>query len=174
MNPLTMIAGKYIPLAKLAAVGLAIVLALIWWNRHNAAEQKVGYDRAAGEYAQKLTEAQAEARITTQAMFNAWEHAQNARIDTEKKLDAARAAASAAVVRLHDAANNIGISLSGATAETSRNAAVTAAGLLDECSAEYQRVAAAADGHRADAEQCIAAWPERVKWAEEQTADTSE
>lgn len=39
------------------------------------------------------------------------------------------------------------------------NYATTAAELLGECSAEYQRVAEQADGHAADAETLMRAWP---------------
>ena len=160
LTPASLIPGKYLLLAKIVAVALLVLAAVAWWSHHNAVQQQIGYDRAAGEYAQKLAAAQAEARIKTQGLFHAWEHAQNDRIETEKKLAAARATAADAVGRLRDAANNFSISLSGSTAETARAAARAAAVLLAECSAEYQRVAAAADGHAADAEQCIAAWPE--------------
>ena len=149
----------YLGAAKLAAVALAILAAVWWWDRHNAAQQDIGYRRAAGEYAEKLAAAQLEALRKERRLTEQWEQAQNARMQTEIQLDRARAAAGAADRRLQQSTDDFRQRLSSATAEACRTAAATAANLLGQCSREYQQLAAAADGHAADVAAVIAAWP---------------
>lgn len=150
----------YALLIKIAAVVLALIAAVWWWNSHNSAQQQIGYDKAAGEYAVKLAEAKDAARIKEHGWFLKNERATNERIETEKKLDIARAASRAAAERLRIATSDFSQRLSAASLEACRNAAAAAALLLDECSREYQQVADAADGHVADAVACAAAWPD--------------
>lgn len=90
----------YLGAAKLAAIALAILAAVWWWDRHNAAQQDIGYRRAAGEYAEKLAAAQLDAQRKERRFNEQWEQAQNARMQTEIQLDRARAAAGAADRRL--------------------------------------------------------------------------
>lgn len=149
----------YALLIKISAAVLLVIAAVWWWNSHNSAQQQIGYDKAAGEYAVKLAEAKDAARIKEQGWFLKNERATNERIETEKKLDIARAASRAAAERLRIATSDFSQRLSAASLEACRNAAGTAAELLGECSAAYRQVADAADGHAADAEQCISAWP---------------
>ena len=144
---------------KALAIAMAVISAVWWWNSHNSAQQQIGYDKAAGEYAVKLAEAKDAARIKEQGWFLKNERATNERIETEKKLDIARAASRAAAERLRIATSDFSQRLSAASLEACRNAAGTAAELLGECSAAYRQVADAADGHAADAEQCLSAWP---------------
>lgn len=149
----------YLVAAKLAAVALAILGAVWWWGRHNAAQQDIGYRRAAGEYAEKLAAAQLEALRKERRLTEQWKQAQNARMQTEIQLDRARAAAGAADRRLQQSTDDFRERLSSATAGACRAAAATAADLLGQCSREYQQLAAAADGHAADVAAVIAAWP---------------
>ena len=62
---------------------------------------------------------------------------------------------------LRDAIYAFRAKLPNATAATVAVAADTAAELLGACSAEYQDVAAAADGHAADARLMLEAWPQK-------------
>lgn len=144
--------------AVLLLVSIAGVL--WWWNSFVDRQQDIGYHRAAGEYAAKLAKEKEVALVTERGWQKQLEIANHDRIETEKRLDGYRAAALAADDRLRRTAGDFGKRLSAATAEACRHAAETAAGLLGECSAAYRDVAAAADGHLADAEQCEAAWPE--------------
>ena len=151
--------NPYLWLIKIVAIAAAVVGAW-WWEAPNDAEQKIGYGRCAGEYAVKLAEAKDEA-LTIERWWDAkWKGAVNERTEDEKRLADARAASAAADQRLRNATDDFRLRLSEATLEASRSAAITAAGLLDECSTEYRRVAASADGHLADLKQCEAAWPE--------------
>lgn len=147
-------------LIKWLLIGLTTGAVWVAWERHNAAERQSGYNRAAEEYAEKLAVAKEESLKTERWWNEKWKGSVNERTETEKRLDAARAASAAADQRLRNATDDFRLRLSEATLEASRSAAITAAGLLDECSTEYRRVAAAADGHLADLKQCESAWPE--------------
>lgn len=160
MSLLDWIPDKYLWLVKAGAVALAVVLAVVWWGAHNAAQQQIGYDRAAGEYAAAQAEAKEGALVTERAWRKKLEDATNARIEAEKQLALSRAAAAAADDRLRKSARDFRQRLSGATAEACRAAAETAAGLLEECSGRYRAVAAAAAGHAADVRKLSEAWPE--------------
>lgn len=159
MNPLNLIPDKYLLLVKLGAVAIAIVIALVWWGAHNASQQKIGYDKAAGEYLAALNEQKDAARQQEVVWQKQWKGAVNERTELEKRLALSRASAAAADDRLRRATDDFGKRLSVASVEACRTAAETAAGLLGECSAAYRDVAAAADGHAADVQQCEAAWP---------------
>jgi hypothetical protein len=149
----------YLGLIKAAGVVVAVLLVLWWWSAHNAAQQAIGYQRAVAEYDRRLAKATEAARVREQGWFLQWERAANERAETDQRLAAARADAIAADQRLRHTAADYRRRLSAATAETARAAAATAADLLAECSGEYRALAAAADGHAADAEQCRDAWP---------------
>lgn len=95
MNPLNMIPDKYLLLVKLGAIALAIVLAVVWWNGHNAGQQQIGYDRAIGEVAakeaddaevQRLQEIEHQKQADKEA-----KRAQDQLNDLERQRDAARA-----------------------------------------------------------------------------------
>lgn len=160
LNPVSWIPGKYLLLAKIVAIGLLVVAAFAWWHAHNAGQQKIGYDRAVTEYQTKLNEQKDAARLREQGWFLNSERAANERTKLENKLALSRASAAAADDRLRRATDDWRQRLSVASLEACRTAAETAAGLLSECSREYRQVAAAADGHLADLQQCEAAWPE--------------
>jgi len=159
MIPPAIVPAAWRPALLAIAAGLAIVAGVAWWKSHNAAEQRVGYERAAAEYREKLDQQTAAARLREQGWFLNAERASNERTETEKKLAVYRAAADAADDRLRRSVDDWRRRLSDATVATCREAADTAATLLGECGREYRRVAAAADGHLADVEQCESAWP---------------
>jgi hypothetical protein len=150
----------YLSLIKAAAIVVAILAALWWWSSHNQAQQAIGYAKAAAEYDRRLAAAKEAAAWREQGWASQWERAIHDRVETEKQLAAARAAAVAADQRLRHTAADFRQRLATATTEAARAAAITAAELLGECSGEYQSLAAAADGHAADAVACRAAWPE--------------
>lgn len=149
----------YALLIKIAAAVLLVIAAVWWWISHNAAQQQIGYDRAANEYDVKLAEAKDAARTIEQSWFLKYERAADERTNLENRLANYRAAAAAADDRLRIATADWRLRLSLAPVETCREAASAAAELLGECSAAYRQVAAAADGHAADVGQCEAAWP---------------
>ena len=76
-----------------------------------------------------------------------------------KTVQADATAARAAAGSLRDKLTEARRSLAQHSPATVLDYATTAAELLGECSAEYQRVAEQADGHAADAEALIRAWP---------------
>lgn len=151
---------RYSGLLKVAGIVAAVLAAWWWWNGNNAGQQKIGYDRAAAEYQTKLNEQKDAARLREHGWFLNSERASNERTELENRLALSRASAAAADDRLRRETDAFGKRLSVATVEACRTAAETAAGLLGECSREYRQVAAAADGHAADVQQCEAAWPE--------------
>ena len=160
MNPVLQIPAflRWVGLA--VALGLMIVACVAWWDSHNAGQQAIGYDKATAKYNQEKRQAAEEQRVRELANFRKNERADDARNELEQKLAVARADARTADNRLQLARADFDRRLDGATREAAIAAAHTAAELLGECSDRYRSVAAAADGHSADAEQCAAAWPE--------------
>ncbi len=151
---------SYALLIKMASTVLLVIAGVLWWHLHNAAQQQIGYNRAETECAVKLDEAKDAARTIEKSWFLKYERASNDRTNIENRLSKYRAAAAAADDRLRLATADWLLSLSIAPVDACRSAAGTAAELLGECSAAYRQVAAAADGHAADVQQCEAAWPE--------------
>lgn len=142
----------------LAALAAAVAIWLAW-TTHNAHQQQIGYDRAAGEYAAKLAAAKDAALTEERRLATKLKGAIDDRTNLEQALAAARARAAGADERLRRTTDDFRERMSAATAETARAAAATAAELLRRCSSRYREVAAAADGHAADVAQCEAAWP---------------
>lgn len=95
MNPLNLIPDKYLLLVKLGAIALAMVLAVVWWNGHNAGQQQIGYDRAMGEVAAKEAEdAEAKRMQEIEDQKQADKEAKRAQDqlnDLERQRDSARA-----------------------------------------------------------------------------------
>lgn len=143
----------------LAALAAAAALWLAW-TTHNANQRQIGYDRAAGEYAAQLAAAKDAALAQERDWKVKLKGAIDDRTNMEQALAAARARAAGADERLRRTTDDFRERLSAATAETARAAAATAAELLGQCGSRYRAVAAAADGHAADARQCETAWPE--------------
>jgi len=139
------------------AIGAVIaVLAYNWFISHH---QDIGYQRAVSEYQAELSREKQKALATERDLNQRYTEAQNARIESEKLLDLHRRNARAADDRLRIARYDFSQRLSAASAAACRNAAETAVQLLGECSSAYRDVAASADGHLADFEQCRIAWP---------------
>lgn len=85
--------------------------------------------------------------------------AQNAQAKRTQTLQAAAAGARTESAGLRDDIAAIRASLPSTPGDASGNAASTAAGLLAECAAAYQGLAAAADGHYSDTLTLQQAWP---------------
>ena len=151
---------SYALLIKIAAAVLLVIAVILWWNAHNAAQQQIGYDRAANEYAVKLAEAKDAARTIEQGWFLKYERAANENAERQKKLNIERAAFAATADGLRRTTDDLRQRLSVATIEACRSTADTCIAIFGECSAEVGRLAHAADGHAADAAFCADAWPE--------------
>jgi len=160
MNLPTIVPNFYRAAALFIAGGLLIIAVSAWWHAHNAAQQDIGYQRSTAEYKEKERIAAADQRTRELANFRNRERSEERRNELEQKLDTIRTAARAAAEQLRLARGDFDRRIDAATRETAIAAARTAAALLSECSGEYQSVASAADGHAADAAQCVAAWPE--------------
>jgi len=86
---------RYTGLIKAAAVVAAVLAAWWWWNGHQAAQQRIGYDRAMGEVAAKEVEDAEAKRLQEiedqkQADKEA-KRAQDQLNDLERQRDSARA-----------------------------------------------------------------------------------
>lgn len=150
----------YLGLIQIGLVLAAVIAAGWWFNSFVDSQQQLGYGRAVAEYAARLAKQKEVALVTERGWRNQLEDAQRERIETEQRLAGFRTAAAIADDRLRRATSDFSQRLSAATLEAARHAAATAAELLSNCSTAYRSVAAAADGHLADLQQCEAAWPE--------------
>lgn len=91
----------YLWLIQIAAAALAVAAAVWWWNSHNAAQQRIGYDRAMREVA----EAQQRKKDAAQESINQEAtHAQDEIKRIESERDAARRAAVGLRAQLTEAA----------------------------------------------------------------------
>ena len=80
----------YLWLIQIAAAALAVAAAVWWWNSHNAAQQKIGYDRAMSEVAE---ERQKKKDAAQESINQEATHAQDEIKRIESERDAARRAA---------------------------------------------------------------------------------
>ena len=140
-----------------AAVAGSLAFAAAWtaqgWRGDAAlAQLQLDHERAAREVDAKKTELERTNAKKYQAAINA------ARAD-QARLAAAADAAAAESERLRHASAAAQQQLAAATPAAVAQYARTAAQLLGDCSAQYQALARAADGHAADAAAVIAAWP---------------
>lgn len=137
--------------------GLAVAAASTWhvqaW-RYDA--QIAGIKEA---HAQASTLASEEAARNFRTITTKYEGALNDARKREADLRRNVAAARTESDGLRDAIYAFRAKLPNATTTTVAVAADTAAELLGACAAEYQDVAAAADGHAADVRTLSSAWP---------------
>jgi len=151
---------RYSGLLKVAGVAFAVLAALWWWNSHNAAQQRIGYERSLAEHRAAEEKAQSDQRLREMNNFRRMENAHETAEKLQAERDAARASAGAADRRMRDTIDDFDRRLDGATREAAIASARTLRGVFDACVAEYRGVADAADGHFADAVTCRAGWPE--------------
>lgn len=150
----------YLAIIKAVGIVIAVVAAYWWWSSHNAAQQRIGYDRATAERRADEAEAAASQRVREMNNFRRMENAHDAAAKLQAERDAARAAARVADRRLRDTLDDFDRRLNGATREAAITAARTIRAVFEACVAEYRDVADAADGHLVDARTCQSAWPE--------------
>ena len=148
-----------LPHPRLIAAGVALVLAFAaGWA---AQGWRMGAEYAALEmrYATRLAQAHENA-LTEYARLEKVKNdaVKAAEIEAEKNAAAAATAARAAD-RLRGDLANVRASIAAAPRPAVDQYAATAGELLGECSAEYQRVAEAADQHRLNERLLIDAWP---------------
>jgi len=160
MGLIDLIPAPYRLLAGIAAA-LMLVGCIYAVGRHDGASAvRAEWNIEKAEQARDAMRDAIAKRDKERAWSEKYQGAVNDRTKLENQLAAARAAASASDDRLRRAAGDFQRRLAQASIEACRTAASTAATLLGECSAAYRDVAAAADGHAADVQQCEAAWPE--------------
>lgn len=149
-----------IPLWLKAMILAAIVAASVFAiHRLDVSRQKIGYDRAVAEYAQKLISAQNDAR----AQEKAWQVQQiKEREKTNELLNARDRQYQSAVNTIGGLRNTIanignGLSTITATACSARIQALSA--VSNECADALAEMAGHAEGQRIDALACRESWP---------------
>lgn len=153
MNPLNLIPDKYLVLVKLGVVALGVVLAVIWWGAHNAAQQKIGYDRAMGEVAAaqaKLADEKGEREARAQSAINEEaDHAQTEIANLARRLGAARADSERLREQYRAAAERgrrqVACPAGVGASEQAADPLGVLAGLLDRADREAEEVAGYAD-----------------------------
>lgn len=154
-----LIPAPYRLLAGAIALAVAAALLVGLGHRWGAASVQAAWDKETIANQAHEIEAQENARALQLWWSKQYQGAIDERTKAEQDAAVARAAGDAAGQRLRDARSAFQRRLSEAPAAACRAAAGTVAGLLDECSARYRSVAAAARGHLADLKQCEQAWP---------------
>ena len=137
--------------------GLAVAAVSAWHVQAWRYDAQIAGIKTA--HAQAATLASEEAARNFRTITTQYEGALNDARKRESDLRRNVAAARTESDGLRDAIYAFRAKLPNATATTVAVAADTAAELLGACAAEYQDVAAAADGHAADARTLIEAWP---------------
>lgn len=130
-----------------------------WRLGAQAQAGKAAIETLKREHAESLTRATGAALTTTLQ----WQKEKDDALEAARKR-AETAAANAALARrerdsLRDELASARLRLPTATHAACTEYAATASGLLDQCAAAYQELAAVADGHAADARTLTDAWP---------------
>lgn len=140
-----------------AVLSAAIAAASAWSYQANRYDARIASIEKT--HAEAVLTAGEAARASERAIATKYQGALNAATarqnDLRRHADAARAESHG----LRDTLYSFRASLPSATRTTVIARADTAAELLGACAAEYQDVAAAADGHASDARTLIEAWP---------------
>lgn len=146
--------------AVLAAVGTWYVQA--WRLGEQVQAGKTALETLEREHAESLTRATASALNAT----GRWQKEKDdaiARAQERAKIQAANAAAARLERdRLRDTHASASLRLPGAAHGACTEYATAAGGLLDQCAAAYQELAAVADGHALDARTLTESWPVEV------------
>ena len=144
-------------------VGLAIISALCFGaHRFLESEQKIGYDKAVGEYTAKQLIAEQAVRQREQSLLTQIEKAENDAIQRENLLRVSIGLASGASDSLHSTLAHFSAgNLSNDTAASLINSATTLAAVLDSCQGRYTELAAIADRHASDVKTLTDAWPNK-------------
>ena len=149
-----------IPLWAKALILAAIVAASVFAiHRIDVSRQKIGYDRAAAEYAQKLIAAQEDAKAQEMAWREQSKKSQEKTNELLNAKDANYAVLSRTTDSLRNAATNYGNGLSSDTLAACRNRAATLADVFSESTDALVELSKAADGQFIDSMSCRDQWP---------------
>lgn len=144
---------RWLALALLLAAGCA----LGWVKGEAHGEAKLTAYQLAES--QATVRAQAAAAVITQQRQHQKDEAVNAANERSKLAEAAASSARAAGNSLRDDLAQARRDLSRASLDAARRYAAAVNSVFDECSAEVERLAKAADGHASDTLTLQQAWP---------------
>lgn len=142
----------------LALAGLLAVTHTMAW-RNGSAHTQARWDAAKVVQQRALLAAQSAAAAKTLALQQEKDEAVNAAAQREKKLRSDLAAARATGNGLRDDLAAARSDLSRASVTSLRAYTATLGAVFSECTAEVERLAAAAQGHASDALTLEQAWP---------------
>ena len=144
--------------AAIAATGAWTVQS--WRMDAQVQAGKTALETLRREHAESLTRATAGALHTTLA----WQKEKDDAIDRAQQRAKSQAASAAAARSernsLRDTLAAASLRLPDATPSACTEYATAASGLLDQCAAAYQELAAVADGHVSDVRLMLEAWPQ--------------
>ena len=142
-----MIVPLWIKALIVAALLAAITFAV---NNYLSSVEQRGYDRAVGEYSQKLITAQNDAIIERNRLQGLVDAAIKGRSEREKTIQKSAAATGALVAGVRDELDAIRDGLSGATIDALRHSTATLSLVFGECTERYSGLAEKADRHTSD------------------------
>ena len=130
-----------------------------WRLGEQAQASKTALESLQREHAESLTRATASALNATLV----WQKAKDDALDRAQQRAKTQAANAAAARRdadsLRSTLASASLRLPDATPSACVEYATASSGLLDQCAAQYQELAAVADGHVNDVRTCREAWP---------------
>ena len=153
------IVGRYKLLIEILLIGSIVTGAIFGIHSFLMHEQQIGYDRAAGEYKDKLIEAQKQAEIQTKEFNRRIQEANDAATKREKVLQASADATAAANRGLLNTIGNFRDSVSGASTDALSRSVNTLLSVFGECTTRYTEVARSLDRANSDKQTLIQAWP---------------
>lgn len=140
-----------IPLWVKALIVAAVLGAATWYvNNYLSSVEQRGYDRAVGEYSQKLITAQNDAIIERNRLQGLVDSAIKWRSEREKTIQKSAAATGALVAGVRNELDAIRDGLSGATIDALRHSTATLSLVFGECAERYSGLAEKADRHVSD------------------------
>lgn len=140
-----------IPLWVKALIVAAILGAATWCvNSYLSSIEQRGYDRAVGEYSQKLITAQNDAIAERNRLQGLVDAAIKGRSEREKTIQKSAAATGALVAGVRDELDAIRDGLSIATIDALRHSTATLSVVFGECTERYSGLAEKATRHVSD------------------------
>jgi hypothetical protein len=151
--------SPYKLLIEIVVIG-AIALGGVW-GIHSFLEgqQQKGYDKAVGEYKEKLVEAKEAAKVREAELRALVTDAQAKGNEREQTIRDVAASGAAASNGLRDTLAHIRRSSSGASVEALANSVTTLTTVFDDCQTKYRAMAETADRHASDSKTLSDAWP---------------
>lgn len=142
-----MIVPLWVKALIVAAILAAITFAV---NNYLSSVEQRGYDRAVGEYSQKLITAQNDAIAERNRLQGLVDAAIKGRSEREKTIQKSAAATGALVAGVRDELDAIRDGLSGATIDALRHSTATLSLVFGECTERYSGLAEKATRHVSD------------------------